>query len=307
MLRSPTVLVLAGSILASAALAAPAGAIVLINEVDSNTPAIDELEFVELYDNGAGNTSLNGMVIVFYNGSGDVSYAAFDLDGFSTDANGYFVLGNPSVVGVDMTFPTNFLQNGPDAVALYQANASAFPAGTPVTTSNLLDAVVYDTADLDDPGLLVLTPGQQQVNEDEAGNSDFFSNQRCGGGPRITFCYHQFNPTPAAASPCAPCIVSVPGDLSPNALAFLDSPSPNPSSGSMRIGFGIVRESRVRLSIVDLAGREVAVLAVGVRPPGRHEAWWNGRDGNGEARAGLYFIHLEAGDESIVRRAIRVR
>jgi hypothetical protein len=147
---------------------------IIINEVDSDTPGNDAAEFVELYDGGVGNTSLNGLVVVFYNGNGDVSYAAFDLDGFSTDANGYFTIGNPGVPGVDLTFNpggTGFLQNGEDAVALYAANGSDFPNGTSVTTTNLQDAIVYDTGDPDDPGLLVLlNAGQPQVDENGGGN-----------------------------------------------------------------------------------------------------------------------------------------
>ena len=38
-----------------------------------------------------------------------------------------------------------FLQNGPDAVALYRANVNAFPFGTRVTRAGLIDAVVYST------------------------------------------------------------------------------------------------------------------------------------------------------------------
>src|SRR5262245_32143728 len=75
---------------------------ILINELDSDTPGTDAAEFVELYDGGVGNTSLTGLVVVFFNGSAanDASYAAFDLDGFSTNASGYFVLGNAAVPGV---------------------------------------------------------------------------------------------------------------------------------------------------------------------------------------------------------------
>ena len=46
------------------------------------TPGTDVLEFVELFDGGVGGTSLDGLVLVFYNGSDDLSYAAYDLDGF---------------------------------------------------------------------------------------------------------------------------------------------------------------------------------------------------------------------------------
>ena len=60
----------------------PVATNVIINELDSDTPGTDAAEFVELYDGGAGDTALDGLVVVFYNGSNDLSYAAFDLDGF---------------------------------------------------------------------------------------------------------------------------------------------------------------------------------------------------------------------------------
>ena len=102
--------------------------------MDSDTPGADVAEFVELYDGGFGNTSLTGLVVVFYNGSNDLSYAAFDLDGYTTNAQGYFTLGNAGVPGVDLTFAGNVLQNGQDAAAIYTGDASNFPNNTPVTT-----------------------------------------------------------------------------------------------------------------------------------------------------------------------------
>ena len=179
----------------------------LINEVDSDTPGSDSLEFVELYDGGDGNTSLDGTVLVFFNGNGDVSYNAFDLDGFSTNADGYFMLGNNTVSPTpDITFSNNGLQNGADAVALYEGDGSDFLNGTGVTTDNLIDAMVYDTNDSDDAGLLVLlNPGQPQVNEDGADNKDNHSNQRCpdgSGSARNTNTYFQLPPTPGMANIC---------------------------------------------------------------------------------------------------------
>ncbi len=153
--------------------AAPPAAIV-INEIDSDTPGTDAAEFVELFDGGAGNTSLDGYVLVFFNGNAasDASYAAFDLDGFVTDANGYFVAGNAGVAGVDLVFAGNLLQNGADAVALYQGNAADFPNGTAPTTANLVDAIVYDTADPDDAALLAALGETVQFDEAGAGPSD---------------------------------------------------------------------------------------------------------------------------------------
>ena len=175
---------------------------IVINEVDADTPGSDEAEFIELYDGGAGNTSLTGLVIVLYNGNGDASYSAIDLSGYATDAEGYFVVGNASVSNVDLVIANNSLQNGADAVALYQASAADFPSGTLVTTANLLDAVVYDTNDADDVELLVLlNAGEPQINEDGGANKDNESLQRLpngSGGARSTATFATANPTPGA-------------------------------------------------------------------------------------------------------------
>src|SRR6185295_11491798 len=180
----------------------PVATNVIINEIDADTPGSDTAEFIELYDGGVGNTSLNGLVLVLFNGSGDVSYNAFDLDGKTTDANGYFVLGNAAVPGVDMVVSNGFLQNGQDAVALYAANGSDFPNGTAVTTTNLRDALVYDNGEADDLGLLpLLNAGQPQVNEGGASNSI----GRCpngSGGPRNTSTYQQGAPSSDGPNSC---------------------------------------------------------------------------------------------------------
>ncbi|MDX1509354.1 MAG: hypothetical protein R3358_13795, partial [Woeseiaceae bacterium] len=182
----------------------------VINEVDADNPSTDTAEFVEIYDGGAGNSDLTGMVLVLYNGSSDSSYNAFDLDGQSTDANGYFVLcgdaANVANCDLDVSPDSNLIQNGADAVALYVGDDVAFPNGTAVTTTNLVDALVYDTNDSDDAGLLVLlNPGQPQVNEGGAGDQTGHSNQRCpngSGGQRNTDTYEQHPPTPGGNNVC---------------------------------------------------------------------------------------------------------
>lgn len=195
---------------------------VVINEVDSDQAGTDTAEFVEIYDGGTGNTSLSGLVVVLYNGSNDESYSAFDLDGFSTNAGGYFTLGNAAVPGVDFVFNGGTMQNGADAVAIYVGNAAAFPNGTPVTTTNLIDALVYDTNDADDPGLLaLLNSGQSQINEDAGGNGETNSSQRCpngSGGARSTSTYNQFAPTPDGANVCV--VVTPPPTLSINDVSM---------------------------------------------------------------------------------------
>ncbi len=156
---------------------------VYLNEVDPDTAGTDRLEFVELYDGGAGNTSLDGYVVVFYNGSNDQSYSAFDLTGMSTNADGFFLIGNTDVPGIDIEIPSNGLQNGEDAVALYEdSDASQFPNGTPVTTSNLVDAIITETGPDTDSGLLVLLVAGGVIDEDANDNKDFNSIGRTNDG-----------------------------------------------------------------------------------------------------------------------------
>lgn len=181
-------------------------AALVINEVDADTPGNDTAEFVELFDGGSGNTPLTGYVLVFFNGTNDQSYHAIDLDGYSTNANGYFVAGNSGVNLATATFPTNTLQQGADAVALYLGDATAFPNGTAIKTTGLQDALVYDTDDTDDAGLLTLmNAGQPQVNEGNAGDAARDANQRCpngSGGQRNSGVYVQTPPSPGAANNC---------------------------------------------------------------------------------------------------------
>jgi len=179
---------------------------ILINEVDVDQTGADTGEFIELYDGGVGNTTLNGLVVVLFNGSNDQSYRAFDLDGHTTNASGYFVLGNPAVASAVVTFTNALLQQGPDAVALYEGNAVDFPNSTPLTTANLVDALVYSTGQPNDAELLtLLNAGQPQVNEAGAGDVTRDSNQRCpngSGGQRNTSAYQQGTPNPGALNQC---------------------------------------------------------------------------------------------------------
>ena len=174
--------------------------VLFINEIDADTPDTDVDEFVEIYDGGVGNTSLDGVILVLFNGSNDQSYATFDLIGQSTNANGFFVLGSASVPNVDFTpagFDTNEIQNGADAAALYFAPASAFSNGSSPSQANLIDAIVYDTNDGDDTGLLTGLGQTVQYNESENGNNATESLSRSPDG---TGAFVAQAPTPGATN-----------------------------------------------------------------------------------------------------------
>ena len=183
---------------------------ILINEIDADTPRTDVAEFVELFDGGSGETDLSAYVLVFFNGNKDTVYRAFDLDGSMTNKKGYFVLcGNEENVNncdKKVSPDTNLIQNGADAIALYRDDETNFPKGTTLTTTNLIDAIVYDTNDRDDDGLLALLGQREpQVNEGNPNKAAIHSNQRCpngSGSARRTADYAQFPPTPGAENTC---------------------------------------------------------------------------------------------------------
>jgi endonuclease I len=165
-----------------------------VNEIDSDTDSVDQLEFIEIKSESP-NFSLDGYVIVLFNGSSngsDSSYLAIDLDGYQTDLNGLFLIGNNNVSpSAQIIIPNNSIQNGADAVAIYQAPLSDFPNSTLATTTNLVDAVVYDTSDSDDENLMQLLGVNLQINENDNGNKDFESIQRSNNGS-----YFVDTPTP---------------------------------------------------------------------------------------------------------------
>lgn len=149
---------------------------IVINETDAQTPGFDIAEFVEIYDGGTGSTSLAGHAMVFFNGSDDAAYYVIDLGSLTTDADGFLLLGNASFgLPAAQTFPDSTLQNGADAIAIYNGTTAAdfiATTTTAATSTDLVDAVVYDTNDGDDTVLLTTLGETVQTNEDENGDDD---------------------------------------------------------------------------------------------------------------------------------------
>jgi hypothetical protein len=171
---------------------------VVINEIDADTPSSDILEFIELKSN-TPNFSLNGYVLVFFNGgstspySGTLSYFAIDLDGYTTDINGIIHFGNPTVSPTPAgTFPITTIQNGPDAVALYLGNATDFPLNTTALSTNVIDAMAYSNAATTQPNALMTILGISIcTNENQTSLSSTKSIQRKTDGT-----YEVKTPTP---------------------------------------------------------------------------------------------------------------
>jgi hypothetical protein len=169
---------------------------VFINELDADTPSSDNLEFLELKST-TPNFSLDGYVLVFYNGftsgTGNLSYNAIDLDGYSTDINGIFLLGNSLVSpSPTLVIPNSTIQNGPDLVALYLGNASNYPLDTPATAANVIDALAYSNSATTGPTTLMTIFGLTSfVNENQTSSATTKSIQRNNNGT-----YSVATPTP---------------------------------------------------------------------------------------------------------------
>lgn len=154
--------------------------VLLINELDPDSPSIDTHEFIELKSE-TPNFSTDGYILVFFNGSssgGDRSYFTYDLNGLTTDINGLLVIGSSNITPFPQALMSeNVIQNGADAVGIYQAPLSDFPEETIATQVNLIDAMVYGTNDSDATGLLNKL-GETTQHNDSGTNANPKSIQR---------------------------------------------------------------------------------------------------------------------------------
>jgi len=79
---------------------------------------------------------------------------------------------------------------------------------------------------------------------------------------------------------------------------------PNPTNPGTTIEFAIVRDDRIRVDIIDLRGRIVAVAMEDDLSAGTHSVYWNGRDRSGRRVAsGQYLARLEG---ETVSRSVKI-
>jgi SprB-like repeat protein len=91
-------------------------------------------------------------------------------------------------------------------------------------------------------------------------------------------------------------VVGAPGVLA------LGSVMPNPAPGAMQVPFSLSNAGHANVSVVDVQGREVAVLARGDYPAGLHMVSWRGDTDHGPAAAGMYFVRFQAAGRTFVKR-----
>jgi subtilisin family serine protease len=127
------------------------------------------------------------------------------------------------------------------------------------------------------------------------------------------------DPAPDAAAPWYR-LVQTGRDGASSALGVvrLDAPvprlrlwpnAPNPFATTTVIAYELERAGTVRLEVLDVSGRTVAVLASGPASAGRREARWDGTGPGGKpAASGIYFLRLIAPDGAeLGRRMVLAR
>ncbi len=97
-------------------------------------------------------------------------------------------------------------------------------------------------------------------------------------------------------------------DDEPMPAFALGQSSPNPATLSSTISFTVPSRTDVRLSVYDVAGRLVRVLADRDFRAGDHEVSWDGMDSSGRrVAAGVYFYSMDAGEYSAARKMVLLR
>lgn len=95
-------------------------------------------------------------------------------------------------------------------------------------------------------------------------------------------------------------------DVEERPTAFAVTVHPNPSEGPA-IEYSVPREAKVRLSVFDVAGREIARLVDGSQPAGRHQATWSGTAAMAHVRAGIYVVRFETPEGTWTKRFTLLR
>ena len=96
--------------------------------------------------------------------------------------------------------------------------------------------------------------------------------------------------------------ITTPRDSAPVTPPLALSVAPNPSRGSARVSFALSAPGVTRVRVVDVLGREVAVLADGERAAGAHTVALPRR-----LASGVYVVTVEAGDARASRTVTVVR
>ncbi len=83
--------------------------------------------------------------------------------------------------------------------------------------------------------------------------------------------------------------------------------SAHPMNGAGSFSLALPKSSHVNVSVFDVTGRRIAVLANGAYVAGRHRIAWTGMTDRGKAASGIYFVKLNTMGTSLTRKIVLMR
>lgn len=118
------------------------------------------------------------------------------------------------------------------------------------------------------------------------------------GLPPVEVCFDRVANVVAAPRPDPPATAAT------RALALAPT-WPQPARGLVRARLALTRAMRVRIEVLDLAGREYRSLGEREWTAGEHELSWDARDAAGRAAPpGVYLMRARAGEMSVSQRVV---
>jgi hypothetical protein len=89
----------------------------------------------------------------------------------------------------------------------------------------------------------------------------------------------------------------------PRREIYAENPAPNPFNFSTAISYQLSAFSTVSLKVYDTTGRLVTILVDGMQDVGTHEVLFDGS----KLTSGLYFVRMQAGDYTDVKKLMLIK
>ena len=226
----------------------------------------DGNEFVIVYASGPGPLDLSGCTFVAFSAFSERVTLAVPLDGVVLDP-----FADEEILTGGVDFPDGSLPDGPGAVAFIQGDVAVG-----ATVRSVLGRVAHSVVYFDNDTYFGVFPAGSPLDPNNGA-------RRAGGaadlGAQLAALRDEAGVGPALAV------------------------GPNPVRGAGAVTFRLDAEADVRVSVYDVLGREVGVLADGTYGAGAHRAPFDAS----AFPAGAYVVRLVAGGEAHTARVTVVR
>jgi len=244
----------------------------VINEIDYDQPGVDSAEYVELYNAGPNPVNLGDFRLMLYNGSssgttGNKPYDSIVLPAQTLSAGAFFVIcsssGKVPNCNLSLTPATNAIQNAASATATTPSPDAVYLQD--IQQGNIIDVVSYE-GDCIAPYLesAGIPAGNSDTIVADSIMSRFYSTGRYPDGTdsnNNSVDFRHMCSTPGAANAandigCVTAVAEVQSAM--NILVY-----PNPSHGVLHIDMTKDYYKQVKISVIDILGREVKSVDLG--------------------------------------------